>query len=228
MKPSGELEGRALTWAFPGEPQPVFAGLDLRIEPAERVAITGRSGCGKTTLLHLLAGIMCPDAGSITFDGQMLSELDVDARADIRLRRFGFVFQFADLLPELSARENVELIGRLQRRGLDRQRVNQLLDALDIADVAHRHPTELSGGQRQRVAIARAMVHRPDVIFADEPTGALDSDTADDVMKLFLDLSAESGTTLVVVTHDDRVAERLDRRVSLDSIAASSDRGAIL
>ncbi|WP_377325986.1 ABC transporter ATP-binding protein [Pimelobacter simplex] len=195
--------------------QSILDGVDLDVGAGERIALLGPSGSGKSTLLYCLAGILVPTAGEVTFDRVSLGSLSRDARADVRLRSFGFVFQFAELVPELSVRDNVELPLRLLGVGRReyRERAGLLLDQLGIADVADRRPTEVSGGQAQRCAIARAVVHRPRVIFADEPTGALDSGSADRSLDLLVDVSASVGASLVVVTHDPKVADRLDRTV---------------
>ncbi|MCZ4499418.1 MAG: macrolide transporter ATP-binding protein [Marmoricola sp.] len=195
--------------------EPVLQGVNLALAPGDRVALLGSSGSGKSTLLYCLAGIVAPTSGEVAFDGRSLSAMPADARAAIRLASFGFVFQFAELVPELSLRDNVELPLRLlgAPRAEYRARASELLDELDLADVSHRRPTEVSGGQAQRCAIARAVAHRPRVVFADEPTGALDSTSAGRALDLLLAASDSVGAALVIVTHDPAISERLDRTI---------------
>lgn len=194
-----------------------LAGADLTVEPGERVAIVGPSGSGKTTLLYCLAGILEPTRGQVVLHDQMLSDLSADERAAVRLECFGFVFQFAELVPELSLRENVELPLRLagkQARTAGR-RASELLELLGLMSVAHRRPGQVSGGQAQRCAVARALAPRPAVVFADEPTGALDAANGRVALSELVRLSQECETALVVVTHDAAVAEQLERRVDV-------------
>ena len=209
------LQATALSVQF-GQTR-ALAGVDLDIAERERVAVMGASGSGKSTLLHLLAGILRPDAGEIHFDGKRIDTLPDGARSALRLRRFGFVFQFGDLVPELSLRANVELPLRLLKQGRARARTAtaRLLSELDIEDVADRRPGEVSGGQAQRAAVARALVHRPAVIFADEPTGALDSVASERVLDALTGLAGEHGSAVVLVTHEARIASYADRTVFL-------------
>jgi putative ABC transport system ATP-binding protein len=192
-------------------------GVDLTVGPGECVAIMGASGSGKSTLLHLLAGILRPDTGELHFDGIRIDDLSDDRRSALRLRRFGFVLQFGDLVPELSLRENVELPLRLLKcpYGQARQRAAELLTQLEIDDVKDRRPGEVSGGQGQRAAVARALVHRPAVVFADEPTGALDSVAGERVLDALTGLAGEHGSAVVLVTHESRTAAYADRTVFL-------------
>jgi len=209
------VEATNLTFGY-GE-QLALDGVDLTVHAGERVALQGPSGSGKSTLLHLLAGISAPQAGQVNIFGQRIDSLGADERAAVRLSSMGFVFQFGELLPELSLLENVELparaLGRSAKRS--RQRATDLLDSLGIAEVGNRRPAQVSGGQRQRAAMARALVHEPKVVFADEPTGALDQDSAGLALDALLALSTTNNATLVVVTHDDDVARRLDRVVKV-------------
>ncbi|WP_344047549.1 ABC transporter ATP-binding protein [Nocardioides panacihumi] len=205
---------RRVQFAF-GAARPVLGPVDLSIPAGSRLALVGPSGSGKSTLLQVLAGIQQPTAGSVEFAGAPFGSLDQDARARIRLARFGLVFQFAELVPELDLAENVELPLRILGRRVERARIAELLDRLGIARVAKRVPSQVSGGERQRAAIARAMVHDPAVVLADEPTGALDGENGRAVLALLLECSNEAGATLVVVTHDQSVADRLDRVVEL-------------
>jgi putative ABC transport system ATP-binding protein len=186
----------------------------LKVVPGEVVALMGPSGSGKSTLLHCLAGILRPDSGEVWFEGQRVDTLTERDRSTLRLARFGFVFQFGELVPELTVRENVLLPLQLLRAGPDAlDRADTLLDELEITDVADMRVTEVSGGQAQRAAVARALVHRPAVIFADEPTGALDSRTGEIVLATLLHLARTHGTSMVLVTHDNRVAAHADREV---------------
>jgi len=190
-------------------------GADVEITAGEIVAIMGPSGSGKSTLLHCLAGILTPDAGEVWFDGDRLDEMGDRARTRLRRQRFGFVFQFGQLVPELAAVENVALPLLLEGR----PRAQALAEAapwfekLRLDGLERRRPGELSGGEAQRVALARALVTRPDVIFADEPTGSLDSLAGELVMDLLVDSAREQGATVLVVTHEARVAAYADREV---------------
>lgn len=209
-----------------------LAGVDLRISPGESVAIMGASGSGKTTLLHVLAGIITPDQGSVTFtSAQAGVNIEVTAlndreRSRLRRERFGFVFQQGLLIPELTAIENVALASMLT--GHSRQEAEQLagawLASLGLAGMEQRRIGELSGGQAQRVAIARAQVTGAEVVFADEPTGALDSATSTEVMDALLWSTTGQGRTLVLVTHDAQVAARCSRTVTVrDGLIVSQE-----
>lgn len=189
--------------------------VDLDVAAGEIVAVMGPSGSGKSTLLHCLAGILRPDAGEVWFDGRRIDRLSEHARTELRRQRFGFVFQFGQLVPELDAVENIALPLLLARR----PRRAALADAqewmarLQLDGLEHRRPGELSGGQAQRIALARAMVCAPDIVFADEPTGSLDSLSGELVMDMLVDTARERGTTIVLVTHEARVAAYADREV---------------
>ncbi|MEH0844240.1 ABC transporter ATP-binding protein [Micromonospora sp. CPCC 205711] len=192
-----------------------LAGASLRVDPGEVVAVMGSSGSGKSTLLHCLAGIVRPDGGRVRFDGRDLAALSDAARSALRREAFGFVFQFGQLVPELTCLENVALplrLARLGRREAER-RATEWLTRLEVADVAGKRPGEVSGGQGQRVAVARALVTTPRVIFADEPTGALDSLNGERVMRLLTGAARETGAAVVLVTHEARVAAYSDREV---------------
>jgi putative ABC transport system ATP-binding protein len=194
---------------------PALAGADFEIEAGEVVAIMGPSGSGKSTLLHCIAGIITPDAGSVVYDGRELSAMGDVERSALRRTDFGFVFQFGQLVPELSCRENVALPLRLD--GVSRKaaeaRADALLEALEVGGVARQRPGTVSGGEGQRVAVARALVSDPKVLFADEPTGALDSLNGERVMELLTAAARERGTAVVLVTHETRVAAYSDREV---------------
>ncbi|HZX71223.1 MAG TPA: ATP-binding cassette domain-containing protein [Rhodanobacter sp.] len=194
----------------------ILAGIDLRIMAGESFAIVGASGSGKTTLLGLLAGLDTPDAGEITLDGHALQQLDEEARADLRRRLVGFVFQSFHLLPALTAEENVMLPLELEGRRDARIRARAALDAVGLSPRRRHYPAQLSGGEQQRVAIARAFVHEPRVLFADEPTGNLDQRTGHHVCDLLFALNRDHHTTLVLVTHDAALAARCQRGIELD------------
>jgi len=183
--------------------------------PGESVAIVGASGSGKSTLLALLAGLDTPTAGSVALDGASLFDLDEDARAELRGRAVGFVFQTFQLLPSLTALENVmlplELAGRDDAEGAARE----ILTRVGLAERTHHYPKHLSGGEQQRVALARAFVVQPKLLLADEPTGSLDAEAGEAVIALLFQMNREAGTTLVLVTHDEHLAQRCTRIVRL-------------
>ncbi|MFF4622903.1 ABC transporter ATP-binding protein [Nonomuraea jabiensis] len=194
---------------------PALREAGLSVAAGEVLAIMGPSGSGKSTLLHCLAGIFTPDTGEVWFDGRRLDTLDDGRRSELRRTAFGFVFQFGQLVPELTVADNVALpllLGRTRRRHAY-ARAESWLERLELAGLGGRRTGELSGGQAQRVAIARALVTKPRVVFADEPTGALDSLTGEHVMDLLVGLAREEGATVIVVTHDARVAACADREV---------------
>lgn len=190
--------------------------VSLSVPAGDSLAIVGASGSGKTTLLGLLAGLDNPDTGEITLDGQPLHRLDEEARAALRRRRVGFVFQSFHLLPALTAEENVMLPLELEDGGDAREAAQQALAAVGLGKRLHHYPTQLSGGEQQRVAIARAFVHGPKLLFADEPTGNLDARTGRSVSDLLFELNQARGTTLVLVTHDLTLAQRCRHLVRLD------------
>ncbi|MFE5911826.1 ABC transporter ATP-binding protein [Streptomyces wedmorensis] len=196
-------------------PTPALAGADFSLRAGEVVAVMGPSGSGKSTLLHCLAGIVRPDAGTIAYDGRELTALSDGARSSLRRTDFGFVFQFGQLVPELTCVENVALPLRLngEKRKAAEARAVEWLARLEVDDTAAKRPGEISGGQGQRVAVARALVTSPRVIFADEPTGALDSLNGERVMRLLTDASRDSGAAVVLVTHEARVAAYSDREI---------------
>ena len=192
-----------------------LAGASLEVAPGEILSVMGASGSGKSTLLHCLAGIVVPDAGEVRYRETRLDRLPESERTRLRRDEFGFVFQFGQLVPELSALENVALplrLGGVRRREAEAH-ARAWLERLEVDDVAERQPGEISGGQGQRVAVARALVAGPRVIFADEPTGSLDSLNGERVMTLLVDAARTHGTTVVLVTHEARVAAYADREV---------------
>lgn len=190
--------------------------IDIAVFPGESVAIVGASGSGKTTLLGLMAGLDLPTSGEITLAGESLTTLDEEARAAIRARDVGFVFQSFHLLPTLSAEENVALPLELNGQP-DARRVREVMTAVGLAERMHHYPRTLSGGEQQRVALARAFVGRPRILFADEPTGNLDQVTGRQISDLLFSMNREYGTTLVLVTHDLALAERCRRVLRLDA-----------
>ncbi|MFQ5796302.1 MAG: ABC transporter ATP-binding protein [Candidatus Bipolaricaulia bacterium] len=192
-------------------------GVDLTVARGEMVAIMGPSGCGKTTLLNCLSGIDDVDEGEIIIDGRPLAEMDDDTRSDWRAERMGFIFQFYNLLPVLSAVENVELPMLVSGTGTAeaRRRALETLELVGLTDWASHKPAELSGGQRQRVAIARALVNQPAIVWGDEITGDLDSETSGEIMALLRRLNQENNQTFVVVTHAREVGEQTDRIIRM-------------
>ncbi|HCB12230.1 MAG TPA: ABC transporter ATP-binding protein [Gammaproteobacteria bacterium] len=197
----------------------IFAGLDLDIERGAFIALLGQSGSGKSTLLNLLGGIDLPDAGQIELNGQILTDLHERDRTRFRRRHIGFVFQFFNLIPTLTAEENLLL--PLELNGLvmaeHRDRALELLDNVGLGDRRHSFPEQLSGGEQQRLAIARALVHVPLLLLADEPTGNLDAETGERILELLLKLHRQAGTTIVMVTHSREVAAQADRVLVLDA-----------
>jgi putative ABC transport system ATP-binding protein len=207
------LQARGLNKAYGSTP--ALAGAEFEIAAGEIVAIMGPSGSGKSTLLHCIAGIVPPDSGTVVYDGRELSAMADVERSALRRTEFGFVFQFGQLVPELSCRENVAMPLRLDgtsRKEAER-RADALLATLEVAHVAAQRPGNVSGGEGQRVAVARSLVTDPRVLFADEPTGALDSLNGERVMELLTGAARERGTAVVLVTHEPRVAAYSDREV---------------
>jgi len=196
---------------------PALRGVSLTVYRGEMVAIMGPSGSGKTTLLNCLSGLDTIGEGMILIAGKELARLPDDVRSEFRARHMGFVFQLFNLIPVLSALENVELPALLAgiRPSEARRRAWAVLEQVGLADRAGHKPAELSGGQQQRVAIARALVNQPDIIWADEPTGNLDTETADEVMALLRRLNRENGQTFVIVTHDPRIGSMCDRVIQM-------------
>jgi len=216
-KPLYELRDVERTFRSGGSPLNAVAGVDLDIYPGEFVAIEGPSGSGKTTLLQLLGGLDKASGGTVRFDDVEMTKIDDKELTNLRAKDFGFVFQGFNLIPTLSAAENVE--AALVTGGLDkatrRARTSELLALVGLADRSHHLPSKLSGGEQQRVAIARALANGPRVILADEPTGNLDSATADDVVGVLATLSKDRGVTVIVVTHSEDVSRRAERRVRM-------------
>jgi len=219
------IEARDITKSF-GQ-TPALRGASVAVAGGEILAIMGPSGSGKSTLLHCLAGIFTPDRGEVWFDGSRLDTMSEADRTRLRRTAFGFVFQFGQLVPELTAADNVALpmlLNRVSRRAAYKS-AGLWLDKLGLGDKSGRRTGELSGGEAQRVAIARALGLGPTLIFADEPTGSLDSLTGEKVMDLLVGLAREGGTTVVLVTHDARVAAYADRVVLVRDGMVSVDMG---
>jgi putative ABC transport system ATP-binding protein len=208
-----QVSGLTKRYRGGGVTQTVFAGLDLALAGGERVALLGSSGSGKTTLLNLLSAIDDPDAGRVEVDGLAVHALGEPDRTEFRRRHVGFVFQFFNLIPTLTVGENValplELVGR--PAGECEARAAALLEAVGLHGMAGRYPETLSGGEQQRTAIARALAHQPKLLLADEPTGNLDRHTGEHIMQLLNGLASDQGTTMLIVTHSDAVADTADR-----------------
>ncbi len=220
------LEARGVVRAY--GPTPALRGVTLDVAEGEIVAVTGPSGCGKSTLLHCLAGILRPDAGQVTWRGERIDLWSESARSRLRRTEFGVLFQFGQLVAELTAAENVALPLLLAGTGRRAARTAALtwLERLGVAEVADVRPGEMSGGQQQRCATARALVTEPRVLFADEPTGALDTLTGEQVLTQLVRLAREQRTTVVLVTHEPRIAAYAEREVTLrDGVVDRSGLG---
>lgn len=203
-----------VTKTYPSTSAPVLRGASFDLERGEMLALTGESGSGKSTLLHLIGGLDTADSGVVAVDGTDLTPLDDKGRAAIRRGKVGVVFQQFNLIPSLTVAANIAFQARLAGRH-DKNRDHALIGRLGLRDHLHKYPEQLSGGQQQRVAIARTLAPRPDLVLADEPTGNLDEATADTVLTLLQDLVAETGAGLILVTHSERLASRLPRRLHL-------------
>ena len=193
----------------------ILRDIDLAVTRGEALSVLGASGSGKSTLLAILAGLDTPSEGRVELDGHDLFSLDEDARAELRGRTVGFVFQSFQLLPSYTALENVMLPLELSRKDHPEDTSREILARVGLAERLHHYPRQLSGGEQQRVALARAFVARPALLLADEPTGSLDADSGEAVIRLLFDMNRESGTTLVLVTHDESLAKRCGRSVRL-------------
>ena len=211
-----KMRGIVKSYRMGDEEQVVLKGIDLDIQPGEFLSILGPSGSGKTTLMNLIGCLDTPTAGEYILDGQLIRALSEKELARIRSREIGFIFQQFQLLPRMTAQKNVELplvyagVGAAERA----QRARQMLEHVDLADKLDHYPNQLSGGQQQRVAIARAMVTQPNLLLADEPTGALDQRTGRQVMQLFREINAQ-GHTIVMITHDVNIAKNASRVVKI-------------
>jgi putative ABC transport system ATP-binding protein/lipoprotein-releasing system ATP-binding protein len=214
MTPRLSARGLQRSFRIGGNRIQVLRGIDLDLLPGESVFLCGASGAGKTTLLYTIAGLETPEAGSVEFEGHSLYRLSGNALARLRNEHMGFVFQSYFLLPELTALENVLLPSMIGGKNTE-SHAKELLDRVGLKDRMDHLPAELSGGEQQRVAIARSLVNDPSILFADEPTGNLDSKNGEVIITLLLDLAKADGRTLAVVTHDERLAVRGDRLVRI-------------
>ena len=217
MSTSVQMSGIHLTYPTESGSVAVLNDASLTVPPGESLAITGPSGSGKTSLLLLLSGLERPDQGQILVGSQSLGNMDSNALADWRSAHLGIIFQSFHLLPGLSALGNVSLPLEIAGQASARERALAMLDAVGLSHRLQHYPTQLSGGEQQRVAIARALVHQPSLLLGDEPTGNLDQQTGEKVLSLLFDLHKQSKSTLVLVTHDERVAERCQHRVRMDA-----------
>lgn len=220
---NARISGKNLSVTF-GQTR-ALGGVDVEVAPGEVLAVMGPSGSGKSTLLHVLAGILQPDAGEVIYAGRRLDQLSSRRRDSVRLQKFGFIFQFGDLIPELTLAENVALplllTGMRRKRAM--RRAMSMLERLEIAEVAAHSAAQASGGQVQRAAVGRALIHRPAVVFADEPTGALDTVTGEIVLNALMDIARENESSVVLVTHAVDVAAVSDREIVIrDGLIAQS------
>ncbi|MDQ3555357.1 MAG: ABC transporter ATP-binding protein [Gemmatimonadota bacterium] len=221
------VEGLQKTYRSGASSLTVLQGISFEVGPGAFVAIVGPSGSGKSTLLALLAGLDRPSAGSVRLEGTELGALSEDERARLRRERIGFVFQSFQLIPTLTAQENVQVPLELAGASGAERAARALLGRVGLAGREHHYPVQLSGGEQQRVAVARAFVHRPSILYADEPTGNLDSVTGGTIIELLEELNRESGTTLVLVTHDLELAGRAGRVIRLADGRMVADEAAV-
>ena len=212
-----QVVGLGKTVANGSEPLTILQDISFAVMPGETVAIVGASGSGKSTLLGLLAGLDVPTAGEVHLDGHSLADLDEDARAVLRGKLLGFVFQSFQLLPSLTALENVMLPLELAGNGEARALARQWLEQVGLGERLRHYPKHLSGGEQQRVALARAFAPNPRLVLADEPTGNLDAATGQQIIEMMFDLNAKQGTTLILVTHDEAIAARCGRVLRIQS-----------
>ena len=217
LRPALQVSALGKRVPLPSGELTILKGVDFQIAQGDTVAIVGASGSGKSTLLSLLAGLDSPSDGTVVLDGEALSSLDEDGRARVRGAKVGFVFQSFQLLPSLTALENVMLPLELRGDADVEGPAKQILEKVGLGGRLGHYPRQLSGGEQQRVALARAFVTRPSLLFADEPTGNLDTNTGQAIIELLFALNQEAGTTLVLVTHDEHLAERCGRILRLDS-----------
>lgn len=213
------IKASDLTKMFLQGEETIYAVKDvfLSIEQGEFVSITGTSGCGKSTLLHMLAGLLSPTKGKVEIDGEDIGRFNERESAKLRCEKIGFIFQQFNLIPVMTARENIVISSLFKEAKLDERWFAELVERLSIADRLSHFPSELSGGQMQRVAIARALINRPKILFADEPTGNLDSANADAILDILSELHAENNLTVVLVTHDPEIAEKAGRILVMDN-----------
>jgi putative ABC transport system ATP-binding protein len=223
--PSPVVSARGLTRIYGEGPTAVHAlrGVDLDVTPGRLTAVMGPSGSGKSTLMHVLAGLDKPDGGSVSVAGVEVTDLDDKGMTNLRREHIGFVFQFFNLLPMLTARENILLPSEIAGADVDEAWLGELVDRIGLSDRLSHRPSELSGGQQQRVAVARSLVSRPTVLFADEPTGNLDSSTSQEILELLRTAVDGFGQTTVMVTHDPTAAAFADRVLNLEDGQIASD-----
>ncbi len=221
------IEANQLQKIYDQDKIPVYAinGVTLNVEAGEFTALVGPSGCGKTTLLNMIGGLDQPTSGNVTVDSQQINELKEAQLTDFRLKHIGFVFQSYNLVPVLTARENIEFIMLLQHASKkDRdQRVDELMTKMGLSGTLDRKPSDLSGGQQQRVAVARALASKPKVILADEPTANLDSKSTSDLLDIMAQMNEEENVTFVFSTHDQRVIDKAKRVITLEDGKVVSD-----
>jgi len=211
-----DIRGLTKSYTLPNGRLDVLKGIDLSVQASETVALMGDSGCGKSTLLHLVAGLDTAESGQILFDGNDLTELDERSLAVIRRTKTSIIFQQFNLIPNLNVQSNISFEAKLANRH-DPEWEDTLIQRLALEETLNQYPEDLSGGQQQRVAIARSLAAKPKLILADEPTGNLDEENSDKVLKLMLELSQASGAALIMVTHSSRLADMLGRKLRLSS-----------
>ncbi len=219
-----EINGLVKTLRGGGHEVEILKSLDLTVPSGQWLAITGASGSGKTTLISLIAGLDTPTRGQIVIDGQDITKLDEDELALLRGKRFGFIFQNFHLIPTLTARENVVLAAELNGTSDATQKADALLHTIGLRDRLHHYPAQLSGGEQQRLSLARAFVNEPNIILADEPTGNLDSKNSDHILELMLELHRVQRATIIMVTHEPRVAASSQRILTLADGQIIADR----
>jgi len=221
-----EAQGVAKRVALAGQTLTILTTIDLQIDRGSATAVVGTSGSGKSTLLALLAGLDTPSEGKIWIAGEEITALDEDGRARVRAQRVGFVFQSFQLLPSLNALENVMLPLELQGNKQAQSKAREYLERVGLGERMNHYPKQLSGGEQQRVAIARAFASEPEILFADEPTGNLDTATGATIIELLFDLNRAQNTTLILVTHEQRLAERCQTQIRLEAGAIVADTAA--
>lgn len=217
------ISGISKTYIGQSQPVKALEQISFDIEAGTSVAIKGKSGSGKSTLLNILAGLLKPTEGAVLFDDKNIYEYTDKELCDFRAKNIGIVFQSFQLLEELTVYENISFPLYLQKREVDRTEIQELLEMLEIEDKIDAYPEQLSGGQQQRVAIARAFISHPQIILADEPTGNLDEATSNQIIEVFLKCKEKYGQTLVIITHDDEVAEKMERIIALRDGKVISD-----
>lgn len=209
------LDNISKTYSMGDEPVPAVSRVTFTVERGEFIAVTGPSGCGKSTLLHIMGGLLRPSSGSVSVEGKSLYGQRASQLALFRRREAGIVYQFYNLVPELTARENLILPALMDGRRVTKQQTDQIFDLLGMPDKKNFYPHQLSGGQQQKIAVGRALISHPPLLLADEPTGNLDSARRNDLLRLFLDLNRREKMTVILVTHDSVVAECAGRNLQM-------------